>query len=107
MSSETQIEEDSLRTIWTTLPTYLCNRHRQQARNVSPTDDNPRPTDWNIEDLRRDYYGAFTDARYFRRHLIELANRHPEIRVERDVIRLTNQGLLYCERNVRGWQRDF
>jgi len=36
-----------------------------------------------------------------------LANRHPEIQLEEDVIRLTNQGLLYCERNVRGFQRDF
>ena len=107
MSSVNQIDEDSLRGIWTTLPTQLCNRHREIARNRVSTPDNPRPTDWNIEELRNEFYGGYTDAEYFRRHLTELANRHPEIQVEGDVIRLTNQGLLYCERNVKGFQRDF
>lgn len=100
MSSVNQIDEDTLRGIWTTLPTQLCNRHRHQARNA-------KPTDWKIEDLRKEHYGAYPEAEYFRRHLTELANRHPEIQVVEDVIRLTNQGLLYCERNVKGFQRDF
>lgn len=108
MSSDNQIDEDTLRGLWTTLPTQLCSRHRERARNVAPTDDNPRPTDWKIEDLRREYYeGGYPNAEYFRKHITELARRHPEIRVEGDVIRLTNQGLLYCVRNVKGFQTDF
>jgi hypothetical protein len=106
MSSVNRVDEDTLRGIWTTLPTQLCNRHRYQARNVTPTDDNPGPTDWKIEDLRKEHYsGGYPDSAYFSRHITELARRHPEIQVDGDVIRLTH--LLYCERNVRGFQRDF
>lgn len=108
MSSGNQIDEDTLRGIWSTLPTQLRNRPRWQARNVRPTEDNPRPTDWNVEDLRKEHYSVgYPDPDYFRRYITELARRHPETKVEDDVIRLTNQGLLYCERNVRGFQRDF
>lgn len=101
------IDEDTIVGIWTTIMIQLCNRHRTQARNVRPTTDNPRPTDWKIEDLRAKYYRAYPDPAYFRIHITELANRHPEIEVEGNIIRLTTQGLDYCEKNVSGWQRDF
>jgi hypothetical protein len=108
MSRVDQIDEDTLRGIWTTLPTQLCNRHRDKARNKKPTPDNPRPTDWKIEDLRKEHYsGGYPDSSYFKRHITELARRHPEIQVEDDVIRLTHQGILYCVRNVRGFEKDF
>ena len=105
-----RIDEATIEGIWTTIMLQLCNRHRTQARNVKPTADNPRPTDWKIEDLRKRHYkGGYPDAEYFRRHIVELARRYPEIQVNEkgDVIRLTSKGLDYCEKYVRGWQKDF
>ena len=54
-----------------------------------------------------DVMGDMMMRQIFRRHLAELANRHPEIQVEGDLIRLTPQGLDYCKANFPGWQRDF
>jgi hypothetical protein len=82
LRSGSQIDDDTLRGIWTTLLTQLCNRHRERARNIKPSDDDPRPTDWKIEDLRKEHYsGGYPDSTYFRRHITELARRHPEIHV--------------------------
>jgi hypothetical protein len=95
-----RIDEGTLEKIWTTLPDQICHRHRTMARNQ-------QPTDWNIEELRSEFYSAYADPTYFRRHVAELANRHPELQVEGDVVRLTHNGLDYCEANISGWQRDF
>jgi len=94
------IDESTLEKIWITLPNQICHRHRTMARNQ-------QPTDWNIEKLRNEFYSAYTDPPYFRRHMVELANRHPELQVEGDIVRLTPQGLDYCGANIPGWQRDF
>jgi hypothetical protein len=102
-----RIDEGTLEKIWSTLPNLICHRHRTLARNVRPTADNPRPTDWNIEEHRTEYYSSYADKDYFMRHLVELANRHPEIQVAGDVVRLTPQGLDYCEANIPNCQRDF
>ena len=107
MAEDTRIDEGTLERIWSNLMNHLCERHGRQARNVNPTSDNPRPTDWEIENLRNGRYGGYDDAAYFRRHLAELANRHPEIQIEGDVIRLTPQGVDYCNSNFPGWQREF
>jgi hypothetical protein len=94
------IDEGTLEKIWSTLPNLICHRHRTMARNQ-------QSTDWNIEELRSEFYSAYTDPTYFRRHIAELANRLPQLQVEGDVIRLTSDGLDYCEANIPGWQRDF
>jgi hypothetical protein len=94
------IDEGTLEKIWSTLPNLICHRHRTMARNQ-------QSTDWNIEELRSEFYSAYTDPTYFRRHIAKLANRHPQLQVEGDVIRLTSDGLDYCEANIPGWQRDF
>jgi hypothetical protein len=100
-SDENQgIDEGTLEKIWSTLPNLICHRHRTMARNQ-------QSTEWNIEELRSEFYSAYTDPTYFRRHIAELANRHPQLQVEGDVIRLTSDGLDYCEANIPGWQRDF
>lgn len=51
---------------------------------------------WNIEELRSEFYSAYTDPNYFRRHIAEVASRHPELQVEGRVVRLTPQGLDHC-----------
>ena len=94
------IDEGTIENLWNTLPNQICHRHRTMARNG-------QPTDWNIEELRNELYGAYENPTYFRRHMVELANRHPELQVEGDVVRLTPEGLDYCEANVPGWVRDF
>jgi hypothetical protein len=86
--------------VWLTLMSHLCPRHRINARNG-------RSTDWDIEELRSENYGAYTDAGYFRKIVEELARRHTEIEIERNVIRLTEQGLHNCSRYDRTFQRDF
>lgn len=97
---EDTIDEDTIDGIWTNLMHHLCRRHRINVRNGYPTD-------YKIEDLRIDYYGAYQDAQYFRRHIAELAKRHPEIQVEGDTLRLTQYGVSQCGNYVRNWQRDF
>lgn len=95
-----RIEEDTLEGIWSNLMSHLCRRHRTNVRNGYPTD-------YKIEDLRIDYYGAYQDAEYFRSHIAELARRHPEIQVEGDTLRLTPYGINQCGNYVHNWQRDF
>jgi hypothetical protein len=78
------------RRIWvhTDLLGLLSKRYRIQARN-------DKSTNYLIEDLRNEYYGAFTDSAYFRRCIEELAKRHPnEILVEGDLIKVSRQGIL-------------
>jgi hypothetical protein len=101
-----RIDDATLEKIWATLPNQICHRHRILARNVKPTPDNPRPTDWNIEKLRKEDYSSYGE-KYFRNHMIELANRHPEIQVEGDAVRLTPQGVEYCKANIQGVLDDF
>lgn len=95
-----RIDEDTLEGIWSNLMNHLCRRHRINVRNGYPTD-------YKIEDLRIDYYSAYQDAEYFRRHIVELARRHSEIQVEGDTLRLTQYGVNQCGSYVRNWQRDF
>jgi hypothetical protein len=78
----------------------MPQRYRTMARNQ-------QSAGWITEELRNEFYSAYTDPNYFRRHITELANRHPELQVEGDVVRLTPNGLDYCEANISGWQRDF
>jgi hypothetical protein len=94
------IDEGDLQKIWVNLMMHLCRRHRDKARKREPTD-------YRIEDLRKEYFGAYTDSEYFRRHIVELSNRHYEIQSEGDVIRLTPRGLDTCVSYVPEWQRDF
>jgi hypothetical protein len=68
---------------------------------------NGDPTDYRIEDLRAEHYRSYKDGEYFGRHIAELANRHQEIQVEDDFIRLTSFGIDHCGDYVRNWQRDF
>jgi hypothetical protein len=93
------IRDDAER-VWLTLMSHLCPRHRINARNG-------RPTNWDIENLRSEYYGAYTDAGYFRKVIEELVRRHREIEVERNIIRLTEYGLNNCSRYDMTFQRDF
>ncbi|MGA9151593.1 MAG: hypothetical protein WBZ36_13530 [Candidatus Nitrosopolaris sp.] len=78
----------------------LCSRHRINARRDSPTD-------YNIEDLRRDDYQGFDSNQYFRLILNELARRHQEIQVEGDIIRLTMYSLNNCQKFDPTFQKDF
>jgi hypothetical protein len=78
----------------------LCSRHRSNARNG-------RPTDYSIEDLRRDNYPAFDSSEYFRQILDNLARIHAEIQIDGDIIRLTKYGLNNCDRFDPTFQRDF
>jgi hypothetical protein len=48
-----RLDEATLERIWSNLPTHVCERHRRQARNVRPTADDPKPTDWKIEERPR------------------------------------------------------
>jgi hypothetical protein len=94
------IAEGDLERIWVSLMLHLCRRHRMKARNGEPTD-------WRIEDLRNEHYGGFTDSEHFRTHIVELANRHWEIKTAGDIVRLTPRGLTTCVNYVPEWQRDF
>jgi hypothetical protein len=78
----------------------LCSKHRINARNG-------RPTDYKIEDLRIDQFAGFTNSKYFKRILEELANRHTEIQIDGDIVRLTNYGLDNCKKYDPTFQRDF
>jgi hypothetical protein len=102
MAGENQdIDGGTIEKIWATLPTQICHRHRTLARNQ-------KPTDWNIEELRKEYYnGGYRDPEYFRRHIVELANRRPELQIEGDDLRLTPQGIEYCIANIPGVLDDF
>jgi hypothetical protein len=95
------VDEGTLERIWSNLMNYLCPRHRTNYRNGDPTD-------YRIEDLRAEHHRSYKDGgEYFRRHIAELANRHQEIQVEDDFIRLTSFGIDHCGDYVRNWQRDF
>jgi hypothetical protein len=92
-------DEGAIEKIWSNLMSHLCPRHRIQARNG-------HPTDYRIEDLRMEHYPSY-EKDFFRRHIVRLANRQPEIQVEGDVIRLTPYGLDNCGVYDGTWQRDF
>ena len=94
------VSEREMQIVWRNLMSYLCSRHRTTRRNG-------RPTDYNIEELRRDHYeGGFPDAYYFRRLISWVAKQHREIEVDRDVIRLTRFGFDNCEKYDPTFQRD-
>jgi hypothetical protein len=94
-----EISSDS-ETVWTNLMRILCRRHRSNARNGLPTD-------YNIEDLRRDHYSGFHSNQDLRRILNELARIHAEIQIEGYIIRLTTYGLNNCNKFDPTFQKNF
>lgn len=97
---ELSVDVEDIEKVWRTLMSHLCPRHRINKRNG-------HETDYIIEDLRKEYYGAFTDSAYFRRLLSQLARQHGEVEVERDRIRLTKFGLDNCKKYDPTFQKDF
>jgi hypothetical protein len=87
--------------IWKSKPgKFLCERHREKARN-------DEPTDCSIEDLRNERYGTTWGPEYFRRCIVGLAQKYDEIETKGgNVVRLTPFGLNSC-RSIPGWQMDF
>jgi hypothetical protein len=94
------VDEGDIEKVWRTLMGHLCPRHRTNKRNG-------RETDYEIEELRTDHYGAFIDSGYFRRIIAWLVKKHPEVEVDGNIIRLTRFGLDNCEKYDRSFQRDF
>ena len=94
------MSEEDIKKVWPGLMLHLCPRHRINARNESPTD-------YKIEDLRKDHYAGFTDSQYFRKLIYELARLYEEIQVEGDIIKLTKYGLDNCEKYDPTFQKDF
>lgn len=100
MTSKSEVPEEDMEQVWINLMLYLCPMHRSNARNG-------RPTDCNIEELRKDRYGAFTDSNHFKKIIYALAKRHREIEVEDSIIRVTQFGLDNCRKYDPTFQRDF
>jgi hypothetical protein len=59
--------EEDIEKVWPGLILHLCSRHRIDARNG-------RPTDYKIEDLRKEHYSGYTESKYFRKLIYELAS---------------------------------
>jgi hypothetical protein len=96
--SEDDVKKD-IKVVWNNLMLHLCGRHRTNKRSDIDTD-------YRIEDLRKEKYGAFTDANYFRELMRWVAKQHREVEVEGDIIRLTRSGFDKCEKYDRTFQRD-
>lgn len=97
---ELRVSQGDIEKVWQNLMLLLCRRYRINKRGG-------RQTDYRIEDLRNDHYRAFTDARYFRRLVGQLARQHEEIEIERDIIRITDYGLNNCKKYDPTFQKDF
>lgn len=93
------VSEGDIKTVWSTLMLHLCRRHRINRRNGLETD-------YRIEDLRTDHYGAFTNANYFRELIRWVAKQHREVEVEEDIIRLTRFGFDNCPNYDSTFQKD-
>jgi hypothetical protein len=93
------VSKEDIEKVWRNLMQHLCRRHRENRRNG-------RPTDYRVEDLRRDHYEAFTDTNYFRRLIVWLTKQHPEVEVEEDIIRLTRFGFDSCSNYDPKFQKD-
>jgi hypothetical protein len=100
VSANIEVSPGDIERVWRTLMSHLCSRHRINARNG-------RPTDWDIEDLRADRYGGFTNAEYFRSLIHELSRQRREVNFENGIIRLTEYGLDNCKKYDPTFQRDF
>ena len=88
--------------IWISDPVkYLCERHRDKAKNRESTD-------CRIEDLRIERFPSWENSEYFRRCIVGLANIHEEIETAwgGNIVRLTPIGLQSCRR-FPVWQKDF
>jgi hypothetical protein len=94
------MSEEDIEKVWPGLMLHLCSRHRINARNE-------RPTDYKIEDFRKEHYSGYTDSKYFRKLIYELAKLHREIQVDADIIRASRFGLDNCEKYDPTFQRDF
>ncbi len=92
--------EEDIERVWLSLMQSLCSRHRINAQNE-------RPTDYNIEDLRKEHYSGYTDNKYIRKLIYELAKLHREVQVDADIIRLSRFGLDDCEKYDPTFQRNF
>jgi hypothetical protein len=101
---ESEVTERDLNVVWSNLMRILCERHRDIRRNKGRS----VTTDYVIEQLRRDHFGAFTSPGYFRRLIYELARRHHEVEVEGDIVRLRTANLIAnCRMYVPNFQSDF
>lgn len=100
-NQERNIPEDDLDQIWVNLPMQLSRRYRERKRNG-------HSTDYLIEDLRNEHYGAFISANHFRMCIEELARRHSEeIVVDGDKIKVTKYGIDNYRRTDPSFQKDF